>query len=251
MGADVERESRHQKIIMAQIYRYTHAVVCRLPDSFKTNALGTVGTIDLNLAKEQHAIYVSSLRRLGLDVIELPSDEALPDCVFVEDTAVVVNGTAFITRPGHVSRRNEAIIMKSILQKEIGLPIVELSDPNATIDGGDVLFTGREFFVGLSTWANIAGARGLAAAFPEYPCTPVKVSGDLHLKSLVTMAGPDIILVSKTKNAEDVLKVLILKSCVYQDDYHAYYFLENGERSHIPISNFTGSRQRSSKLSLH
>ena len=33
--------------------------------------------------------------------------------------------------------------MKSILQKEIGLPIVELSDPNATIDGGDVLFTGR------------------------------------------------------------------------------------------------------------
>jgi len=191
---------------MAQIYRYTHAVVCRLPDSFKTNALGTVGTIDLNLAKEQHAIYVSSLRRLGLDVIELPSDEALPDCVFVEDTAVVVNGTAFITRPGHVSRRNEAIIMKSILQKEIGLPIVELSDPNATIDGGDVLFTGREFFVGLSTRTNIAGARGLAAAFPEYPCTPVKVSGDLHLKSLVTMAGPDIILVSKTKNAEDVLK---------------------------------------------
>jgi len=96
--------------------------------------------------------------------------------------------------------------MKSILQKEIGLPIVELSDPNATIDGGDVLFTGREFFVGLSTRTNIAGARGLAAAFPEYPCTPVKVSGDLHLKSLVTMAGPDIILVSKTKNAEDVLK---------------------------------------------
>ena len=95
---------------MAQIYRYTHAVVCRLPDSFKTNALGTVGTIDLNLAKEQHAIYVSSLRRLGLDVIELPSDEALPDCVFVEDTAVVVNGTAFITRPGHVSRRNEVIL---------------------------------------------------------------------------------------------------------------------------------------------
>ena len=82
------------------------------------------------------------------------------------------------------------------MQKELGLPIVELSDPNATIDGGDVLFTGnfflffpskksfytyysvclgKEFFVGLSKRTNIAGARGLAAAFPEFPCTPIKV----------------------------------------------------------------------------
>jgi len=32
--------------------------------------------------------------------------------------------------------------MKSILQKELGLPIIEISDQSATIDGGDVLFTG-------------------------------------------------------------------------------------------------------------
>ena len=32
--------------------------------------------------------------------------------------------------------------MKAIIQKELGLPTVEISDPKATIDGGDVLFTG-------------------------------------------------------------------------------------------------------------
>ena len=32
--------------------------------------------------------------------------------------------------------------MKAIIQKELGLPTVEISDQKATIDGGDVLFTG-------------------------------------------------------------------------------------------------------------
>ena len=34
-----------------------------------------------------------------------------------------------------------------------------------------------------------------------------QVNGGLHLKSLVTMAGPDLILVSRTKEAEETLKV--------------------------------------------
>jgi hypothetical protein len=39
----------------------------------------------------------------------------------------------------------------------------------------DSRFLGREFFVGISQWTNEAGARAVAAAFPEYPCTPIKV----------------------------------------------------------------------------
>ena len=88
-------------------FRYTHAVVCRVADSLATAALGTSGTVDLQRAKEQHAAYVNVLRQLGLDVVELPPDESLPDSVYVEDTAVVVNGTALITRPGHPSRQRE------------------------------------------------------------------------------------------------------------------------------------------------
>lgn len=90
---------------MANAFRFTHAIVCRLADSFEKSAANPV---NLGLAKEQHAAYVGTLRTLGLDVIELPPDEALPDCVFVEDTAVVVNGTALITRPGLANRQKEA-----------------------------------------------------------------------------------------------------------------------------------------------
>nr|CAD7398241.1 unnamed protein product [Timema cristinae] len=150
--------------------KFTHAVVCRIPLSFRTR-----GEIELEEAKRQHEAYVRLLRELGLDVIELPPDETLPECMFVEDTAIVCNGLALITRPGAQNRAKEVETIRAVLKKELDLPIVEIGDESAKLDGGDVLFTGREFFVGLSEWTNEAGARAVAAAFPEFPCTPVKV----------------------------------------------------------------------------
>lgn len=60
------------------------------------------------------------------------------------------------------------------------LPLVEIADPNAKLEGGDVLFTGKEFFVGISDFTNEAGARAVANAFPEFPCVPIKVSLQLN-----------------------------------------------------------------------
>lgn len=51
--------------------------------------------------------FYSLLRDIGLDVIELPPDENLPECAFIEDTAVVCNGIALITRPGAPNRAKE------------------------------------------------------------------------------------------------------------------------------------------------
>lgn len=82
--------------------KYTHAVVCRIPQSYRTKC-----DVQLDEAKRQHEALVKLLRELGLDVIELPPDENLPECIFVEDTAIVCNGTALITRPGVQSRLKE------------------------------------------------------------------------------------------------------------------------------------------------
>lgn len=59
--------------------------------------------------------------------------------------------------------------------KKEDLALVEIADKNAKLEGGDVLFTGREFFVGISEFTNEAGARAIAAAFPEFPVCPIKV----------------------------------------------------------------------------
>ncbi|GIY72800.1 n(G),N(G)-dimethylarginine dimethylaminohydrolase 1 [Caerostris extrusa] len=97
--------------------RYTHAIVSRIPDCFKTNAAELCGEIDLPLARKQHEELRKVLRDLGVDVIELPPDESQPDCVFVEDTAIVCNGTALICRPGLPTRQKEVDIVRSILKK--------------------------------------------------------------------------------------------------------------------------------------
>ncbi len=88
---------------------FTHAVVRAVPQSLARDALRTGGLeVDLLKAQKEHGEYVSVLKhRLGLEVLELPADEALPDCVFVEDAAVVCGDTALVSRPGAQSRRRE------------------------------------------------------------------------------------------------------------------------------------------------
>lgn len=96
---------------MAGFGHYTHAVVRGIPASLAKEALRSSQTeveVDLAKAVKEHEAYVEVLRtRLGLEVVELPADESLPDCMFVEDAAVVCGDTALITRPGAENRRGE------------------------------------------------------------------------------------------------------------------------------------------------
>ena len=70
--------------------------------------------------------------------------------------------------------------MRAILKKELHQVILEPRSPKALLSGSDVLFTGREFFVGLSSHTNTEGAVAVASTWPEYPCTPIKVRCKEH-----------------------------------------------------------------------
>lgn len=129
--------------------------------------------------------------------------------------------------------------IRAILKKELNLPVYEIADSRACLDGGDVLFTGREFFVGISNRTNERGAMALASAFPEYPVTPIRVpSKFLHLKSCISMAGPDILCISSSPEARDVLRVSamgfpIAISLSTPIAFFLLYSQEIGKRSHI------------------
>ncbi|KAB1268191.1 N-dimethylarginine dimethylaminohydrolase 1, partial [Camelus dromedarius] len=99
-------------------------------------------------------------------------------------------------------------MMKEALEK-LQLNIVEMKDENATLDGGDVLFTGREFFVGLSKRTNQRGAEILADTFKDYAVSMVPVADALHLKSFCSMAGPNLIAIGSSEAAQKALKVNI------------------------------------------
>ena len=63
--------------------------------------------IDVERARAQHELYEAALRGLGVDILRLAPADDLPDSVFVEDAAVVVDELAVLTRPGAESRRGE------------------------------------------------------------------------------------------------------------------------------------------------
>ncbi|XP_072770794.1 N(G),N(G)-dimethylarginine dimethylaminohydrolase 1 isoform X2 [Nerophis lumbriciformis] len=194
---------------MAGFGHYTHAVVRGIPTSLASEALRSIqAEVDVAKARREHDAYIHALRTtLGLQVVELPADETMPDCVFVEDAAVVCGDTALITRPGAESRRRETEAMKAAL-KELNLNVVEMTDESATLDGGDVLFTGREFFVGLSKRTNQRGAEILADAFKDYAVSTVPVVEGLHLKSFCSMGGPGLIVIGSSEPAQKALKIM-------------------------------------------
>ncbi|MXQ86095.1 hypothetical protein E5288_WYG002085 [Bos mutus] len=106
-----------------------------------------------------------------------------------------------------VTGNKRADMMKEALEN-LQLNIVEMKDENATLDGGDVLFTGREFFVGLSKRTNQRGAEILADTFKDYAVSTVPVVDALHLKSFCSMAGPNLIAIGSSESAQKALKIM-------------------------------------------
>jgi len=158
------------------------------PDSAMGLTTARLGNPDLSLLAAQHAAYVGTLRLLGLEVEKLPAAPGFPDSYFVEDTAVVLPEVAVIARPGAPSRRGEAAAIEPELAKY--RPIARIATPG-TLDGGDVLFAGGRFFIGLSERTNEEGARQLGRIVEShgYLWTTVPVGGGLHLKSSVNALG--------------------------------------------------------------
>jgi len=144
--------------------------------------------IDIDVARTQHERYEDALRAAGVDVTRLPDRDDLPDAVFVEDTAVVFDEIAVLTRPGMESRRAEVESVREALAAHRPLATIEAP---ATLDGGDVLVLDRDVLVGLTPRSNILGIQRLRALLAPfgYEVRAAPVRGCLHLKSAVTRAG--------------------------------------------------------------
>lgn len=149
--------------------------------------------IDLTRARREHGEYEDALRRAGCRVERLPAGDDLPDSVFIEDTAVVLDELAVIARPGAPSRRREVDEVRAALRRH--RPLAEIVAPG-TLDGGDVLRIGRRLLVGDGPRTNEGGRTQLAALVAPhgYTVETVAFDGCLHLKTAVTLVGPDLVV---------------------------------------------------------
>jgi dimethylargininase len=144
--------------------------------------------IDVARARDQHRSYESCLAALGCEIRQIPADDRYPDAVFIEDTAVVLDELAILTRPGAESRRGEVDAVADVLRPY--RPLVRIEEPG-TLDGGDVLLLDRVLYVGRTPRTNARGIdnlRELVAPY-GYRC--------LHLKSAVTRVSSNALLMNR------------------------------------------------------
>ena len=158
--------------------------------------------VDVELADRQWADYVAVLQQAGWHIVEVPPADKCPDAVFIEDTMVVFEDLAVISRPGAPRRRPETHEAARVVA-EAGYRVARLTEP-ATLDGGDVLKVGDTVYVGVGGRTNAAGVaqlrqllEPLGATIVEVPVTKV-----LHLKSAVT-ALPDGAVIGYEPLVED------------------------------------------------
>ncbi len=152
--------------------------------------------IDLVKAQAQHHAYEKLLANLGVRVISLPAEPDLPDSMFVEDPALVLDELAIIFPLGAESRRREAPSLAAALQPFRKLEQVRLP---GMVEGGDILRVGRKLFVGLTARSNSDGIAQLAriTAPYRYEVVGVPVTGCLHLKSAVTALDDHTLLANR------------------------------------------------------
>ena len=172
------------------------AFVREVPDSFvEALTMGDRPVLDVARAREQHAAYRQMLLDAGYELTVIPADENCPDCPFIEDTAVVLDGFAIITRPGAEERRPETGPVAESLAEL--MPVHHITEPG-TVDGGDVMRVGKDVFIGRSARTNDAGIAQFAEIASQYGFRVIAapVSKVLHLKSGVVPLDDETLLIA-------------------------------------------------------
>ena len=175
--------------------------------------------VDAGLAARQHAAYVAALSDAGWAIREVPHAESLPDSAFVEDTLVVGDGLAVLTRPGAAERCAELAGTEEAV-RGLGLELSRIEEPG-TLDGGDVLRVGTTLYVGRGGRTNAEGIRQLRRLVGSrgFAVVPVPLHRVLHLKSAVT-ALPDGTLIAADASLLDTSAFPALRAVPEQGGSH-------------------------------
>ena len=181
-------------------FTFTHAIT-RRPAASIIAGLRAVdtGVPDLGIMQAHHAEYIAALKSTGAVVIELPALQDFPDSVFVEDTALCLPQGAVVMRPGAPSRLGEAAIMMPHLAALYG-QVLQISEADSFIEGGDILVTETEVLVGRSARTNGAGIAELTRLLAPWGYAVREVftpPGVLHFKTDCSLLDGDTILSTK------------------------------------------------------
>lgn len=162
-------------------------------------------SIDYRRAVRQHDAYCDLLRSHGVDVIKLNASDNLPDCCFIEDSAIIVDEVGVVTSMGTASRRGESLLVEKQLSRFREIAHIRLP---ARLEGGDVVRLGKRLFVGISSRTNAEGVEALKRIVEPfgYQVSPVRVKGSLHLSTGCSAITEETLLINPRWIDQDAFK---------------------------------------------
>ena len=200
-------------------YKY---VITRSPGANYVKAISSTGEsqkVDLEKLYYQHQQYCLILEKLGLIVIKLPVNNKFPDGCFVEDPCVIYGNTVVKTILGVDSRKGEGDAICDVLKYFKN--VKQMKKPGA-VDGGDVIITENNIFIGNSARTNLEGIKQFKQLLKNEKLPTViviPVTQCLHLKSAATYIGKNIVLLSNM--VEDHYFEDYKKICVPEEENYA------------------------------
>jgi dimethylargininase len=174
--------------------------ILRAPPDSAVNGLRAedTGPPDIVRMRADHADYAAALAAAGAAVSVLDPLEAFPDSLFVEDTALCLPEGAVLMRPGAPSRMGEVAHIAPALAAIY--PRLRRIEGPGHVEGGDILFTGREVLAGLSARTDAAGLAELDAVLAGWGHALRVVEtppGVLHFKTDCSLLDTETVLATR------------------------------------------------------
>jgi dimethylargininase len=186
-------------------HRPVNALVRGLAQTYAKLYLKEGIHVSSELAGLQHERYAAALQSAGLSVGHVPADDAYPDCVFIEDTAVVGDGRVLLGRlTSH--REGEQSGVEGVLRGRLETSRLPAG---ALLEGGDVMHVGATTYVGLTGRTNESGVEALREFLRPSGrrVVAVPVKGALHLKTVATYLGNETIIAAPDFLDTDLFEV--------------------------------------------
>lgn len=189
-------------------FEFTHAIT-RRPSQSAVDGLRAkdIGTPDIDQLRQDHALYVATLKSTGAEVVELPELAAYPDAMFVEDTALCLPEVAVLMLPGAPSRMGEVDEIRPAIEAQYKT-VRQINGPGH-IEGGDILTTGSEILVGRSARTDARGVADLEKIVSDWGYSLREVftpPGVLHFKTDCSLLDAQTILTTERLAASGCFK---------------------------------------------
>ncbi|CAD6189344.1 unnamed protein product [Caenorhabditis auriculariae] len=215
--------------------RYTHALVPSFPQVLK---LEKKQNIDIELLRGEYAAFLDHLKEAGVNLVEFPTSTISSSSMYLEESAVVINGTALICSiPENLCVRVEDLVsaLENLSWTVRHIPL-KFKGKKVLLNASDVFFTGKEIFVGVhKNSTNKEGVAVLSETYCDYAVIPVYMSDKaLALKNYISFCAEEVLAIASGKEADAILKrveretALIYKKLTLKESEVANCIFVNG-----------------------